>query len=126
MPPAPVLRLSWLCRTCIFFFLLHCTLGFVPRLPPHLPADRRFISESINHGTKQIRTPSTGTALYGIPKLFRWLVDLYPLVLTQSVSEALPSSPRGDRSAGARYIMMNRLRFLQLLLLHIFSTCGHM
>jgi len=26
--------------------------------------------------------------LYGIPKLFRWLVDLYPIVLTQSISES--------------------------------------
>lgn len=41
----------------------------------------------------------TSTKLNGIPKLFRWLVDLYPLVLTQSVSDSLSNSlGRSDES----------------------------
>lgn len=66
-----------------------------------------------------MRPKSSSSSLNGIPKLFRWLVDLYPLVLSQSVSESLPSPSFSDRAAKVRvdnfYLDMNG----------IIHTCTH-
>ena len=84
----------------VFFFFLSFLIsvdGFVPRVPSSL-FPKQLLSPDPNPNYNKysnMRTGSTeSTALYGIPKLFRWLVDLYPLVLTQSVSDALPGGSR--------------------------------
>ena len=59
----------------------------------------------------------TSTELHGIPKLFRWLVDLYPLVLTQSVADSLSNSlgRSGETNIDNFYLDMNG----------IIHTCTH-
>ncbi|RYG67184.1 hypothetical protein EON64_08025 [archaeon] len=78
------------CFVCLNMVkLLFCLLLFCGSFIT-TPSDA-FISPSSMHrrlSSLQRSTPPPATRLYGIPKLFRWLTDLYPLIV-DSVGEML-------------------------------------
>lgn len=71
-----------------------------------LPAGESFLNPSLsvhNGWTQRTLISRRGQALYGIPKLFRWLVDLYPMVV-ESVGK---SSQQSLSSIDNFYLDMN-------------------
>ena len=60
-------------------------------------------SSSSSSSRRRIRRDSSSTALHGIPKMFRWLTDLYPDILNKELQEGLST----DLDVDNFYLDMN-------------------